>query len=53
VESDLEEVIREEPSRQKRIKSVPKPLRHIRMMLGETGFDVMAEFRNLPVENLK
>jgi hypothetical protein len=43
VESNLEEVIREEPPRQKRIKGVPKPPRHIRMMLGQQGSDVTTE----------
>ena len=31
----------------------PKPPRPIRMMIGRPGFDIVAEFRDLPVTNLK
>ena len=37
----------------KRRAAVPKPPRHIRMMIERPGFDVVAEFRDLPVANMK
>lgn len=33
--------------------AVPKPPRHIRMKIERPGFDVIAEFRDLPVANMK
>ena len=43
------------PAVRKQVKKVctPKAPRHIRMMLGQPGFDVLAEFREMPVPNLK
>ena len=43
------------PAVRKQIKKVrtPKAPRHIRMMLGQTGFNVLAEFREMPVTGLK
>ena len=37
----------------KRLVGFPKPFRHIRMMVECPSFDVVAEFRDLPVANLK
>ena len=37
----------------KRRAAIPKPPRHIRMMVERPGFDVVAEFRDLPVANMK
>ena len=43
------------PAVRKQIKRVrtPKAPRRIRMMLGQEGFDVLAEFREMPVQGLK
>ena len=43
------------PAVRKEIKKVrtPKAPRHIRMITGQEGFDVLAEFREMPVPNLK
>ena len=43
------------PAVRKQVKKVrtPKAPRHIRMMLGQKGFDVLAEFREMPVTGLK
>ena len=43
------------PAVRKQVKKVrtPKAPRHIRMMVGHEGFDVLAEFRDMPVANLK
>ena len=49
---ETEEIPRAEPMRKKR-PAVPKPPRHIRMMIERPGYDVVAEFRDLPVSNLK
>ena len=37
----------------KRRAAIPKPPRHIRMMVKRSGFDIVAEFRDLPVANMK
>ena len=37
----------------KRRAAVPRPPRHLRMMIERPGFDVVAEFRDLPVSNMK
>ena len=37
----------------KRRAGLPKPPRHIRIMIERSGFDVVAEFRDLPVANMK
>jgi hypothetical protein len=34
-------------------RGTPKPPRPIRMMVGRPGFDIVAEFRDLPVTNLR
>ena len=34
-------------------RGAPKPPRPIRMMIGGPGFDIVAEFRDLPVSNMK
>ena len=43
------------PGVRKQVKKVrtPKAPRHIRMMVGQESFDVLAEFRDMPVANLK
>ena len=43
------------PAVRKQVKKVctPKAPRHIRMMVGQDAFDVLAEFRDMPVANLK
>jgi hypothetical protein len=44
---------RENERTQKKTPRQPKAPLRIRMMIGETGFDVLAEFRDMPVNNLK
>ena len=36
----------------KRVRTLKAP-RHIHMMVGQEAFDVLAEFRDMPVANLK
>ena len=54
-ESDIEMEERPKPVQKKQTKTPrqPKPPRKIRMMMGHAGFDVLAEFREMPVNNLK
>ena len=42
-----------ERTQTKRARRQPKPPRRIRMMMGEVGYDVLAKFRDMPVQNLK
>ena len=54
-ESEIEMEERPKPAEKKHTKTPrqPKPPRKIRMMMGHPGFDVLAEFRDMPVNNLK
>jgi hypothetical protein len=45
--------LREKERMQKKTPRQPKAPRRIRMMMGQTGFDVLAEFKDMPVNNLK
>ena len=51
-DEEVEEPPQLEKGRKRRVV-IPKPPRHIRMMVERPSFDVVAEFRDLPVANLK
>ena len=37
----------------KKRAAVPRPPRHVCMMIERPGFDMVAEFRDLPISNMK
>ena len=53
VESDHPALVPKRPAQRKAKPGAAKPPRPIRMMIGRPGFDIVAEFRDLPVTNMK
>ena len=53
VESERPAPVPKRPAQRKAKRGAPKPPRPICMMIGRPGFDIVAEFRDLPVTNMK
>ena len=53
VESERPAPVPKRPAQRKAKRGAPKPPRPIRMMIGRPGFDIVAEFRDLRVTNMK